>query len=131
MVAKRETPPRVEPPTLGFATAEAFEAWLADHRAEDAGLWLRLAKKGSGLESVSYAEAVQVALCYGWIGGRARESAATRPGSNASVPDGRAAAAFAALSSANRYAMICQVEDAKGADIRARRIAKFVAELSA
>jgi len=45
---------------------------VAEHRAEQAGLWLRLAKKGSGIESVSYAEAVQVALCYGWIDGQAR-----------------------------------------------------------
>lgn len=64
--------PKVDPPTLAFATAADFEAWVAEHRDDQAGLWLRLAKKASGIESVSYDEAVQVALCYGWIDGQGR-----------------------------------------------------------
>ncbi len=72
MIDKQQPAPKVEPPTLAFATVADFEAWVAEHREDQAGLWLRLAKKGSGIESVTYAEAVQVALCYGWIDGQAR-----------------------------------------------------------
>jgi len=71
MIAKKPTPaPKIEPPTLAFATAAVFEAWVAEHRDDPVGLWLRIAKKGSGLESVSYDEALKVALCYGWIDGQ-------------------------------------------------------------
>lgn len=66
--------PKVEPPTLAFANAAEFQAWVAEHRQDPAGLWLRIAKKGSGIESVTYAEALQIALCYGWIDGQARKS---------------------------------------------------------
>ncbi|MDQ4038283.1 MAG: YdeI/OmpD-associated family protein [Actinomycetota bacterium] len=72
MTAQKPAPRKVEAPELAFATAADFETWLAAHRHDSAGLWLRLAKKGSGIESVSYPEAVQVALCYGWIDGQAR-----------------------------------------------------------
>lgn len=65
--------PKVEPPTLAFATAADFETWVAEHRDDQAGLWLRLAKKASGIDSVSYDEALQVALCYGWIDGQGRK----------------------------------------------------------
>jgi uncharacterized protein YdeI (YjbR/CyaY-like superfamily) len=54
-----------------FATREAWEAWLAEQHASSSGLWLKLAKKGSGLESISRADALEVALCYGWIDGQA------------------------------------------------------------
>jgi uncharacterized protein YdeI (YjbR/CyaY-like superfamily) len=53
-----------------FATPEAWEAWLAEHHATSPGLWLKLAKKQSGIPSVTYEEALEVALCYGWIDGR-------------------------------------------------------------
>ena len=72
MTGKKEVEPKVEPPTLAFSSAAEFEAWVAAHRQDPVGLWLVIAKKGSGIESVSYAEAVQVALCYGWIDGQAR-----------------------------------------------------------
>jgi uncharacterized protein YdeI (YjbR/CyaY-like superfamily) len=55
-----------------FATAADWEAWLEQHHATAKGLWLRLAKKRSDLESVSYIDAVLVALCFGWIDGQAR-----------------------------------------------------------
>ncbi|MGH3318747.1 MAG: YdeI/OmpD-associated family protein [Streptosporangiaceae bacterium] len=45
---------------------------LAEHHASSAGLWLKIARKGSGIDSVSSAEAIDVALCYGWIDGRVR-----------------------------------------------------------
>lgn len=56
----------------GFATAEAWEAWLEEHHGSMDGLWLTLAKKGSGVRSVTYSEAVEIALCFGWIDGQKR-----------------------------------------------------------
>jgi uncharacterized protein YdeI (YjbR/CyaY-like superfamily) len=58
-------------PVGSFATREAWETWLAEQHASSSGLWLKLAKKGSGLESISRADALEVALCYGWIDGQA------------------------------------------------------------
>jgi len=57
-------------PTRAFRDAEAFRAWLHDEHERSQGLWLKIAKKGSDVRSVSYAEAVDVALCYGWIDGQ-------------------------------------------------------------
>ena len=53
-----------------FKTPAAWEAWLVRHWARKPGLWLRIAKKNSGLTSVNYAEALEVALCHGWIDGQ-------------------------------------------------------------
>lgn len=53
----------------GFRTAEAFETWLAKHHARETELWLKIHKKASGLATVTYAEALDVALCWGWIDG--------------------------------------------------------------
>ena len=54
-------------PILFFASQDEWEAWLdAEHAGSD-GVWLKFAKKGSGVETVVYAEALEVALCYGWI----------------------------------------------------------------
>jgi uncharacterized protein YdeI (YjbR/CyaY-like superfamily) len=58
-------------PILPFPSAAAWEAWLDEHHAE-AGVWLKFAKKGSGIATVTYEEAVQVALCLGWIDGQVR-----------------------------------------------------------
>jgi uncharacterized protein YdeI (YjbR/CyaY-like superfamily) len=58
-------------PVRSFATRDGWEAWLADQHASSSGLWLKLAKKGSGFESISRADALEVALCYGWIDGQA------------------------------------------------------------
>jgi uncharacterized protein YdeI (YjbR/CyaY-like superfamily) len=57
-------------PIIPFASRDAWGAWLEEHHATSAGLWLKIAKKGSGIESVSYAEALEAALCYGWIDGQ-------------------------------------------------------------
>jgi uncharacterized protein YdeI (YjbR/CyaY-like superfamily) len=57
-------------PTLSFRGADAFAEWLADHHASSPGVWLKLAKKNAGVPSVSYAEAVEVALSWGWIDGQ-------------------------------------------------------------
>lgn len=56
--------------TLPFATAATWSAWLTKHRAQATGVWLRLAKAGSGIASVSHAQALEVALCHGWIDGQ-------------------------------------------------------------
>jgi len=53
-----------------FARPSDWEAWLAGNHGSSQGVWLRLGKKGSGTRSVTYAEALEVALCYGWIDGQ-------------------------------------------------------------
>ncbi|HVR24907.1 MAG TPA: YdeI/OmpD-associated family protein [Candidatus Polarisedimenticolia bacterium] len=53
-----------------FHDQDAWQGWLEKNHLKSNGLWLRLAKKGSGLRSVSYSEAVEIALCYGWIDGQ-------------------------------------------------------------
>jgi uncharacterized protein YdeI (YjbR/CyaY-like superfamily) len=59
-------------PITSFASRDAWGMWLASHDATSTGLWLKVAKKGSGIDSINHAEAVEVALCYGWIDGQAR-----------------------------------------------------------
>ncbi|MBV8250345.1 MAG: YdeI/OmpD-associated family protein [Comamonas sp.] len=56
-------------PTL-FKSAKAFEAWLKKHHATSDGLWLKIAKRGADEASVTYPEAVEIALCWGWIDGQ-------------------------------------------------------------
>lgn len=58
-------------PMRHFRNAAAWEKWLGAN-ASAPGLWLKIAKKGSGIASVSYAEALEVALCHGWIDGLKR-----------------------------------------------------------
>jgi uncharacterized protein YdeI (YjbR/CyaY-like superfamily) len=53
-----------------FANPAAWNAWLEKNHRKHEGLWLRLAKKGSGVRSVTYGEALEVALAYGWIDGQ-------------------------------------------------------------
>jgi uncharacterized protein YdeI (YjbR/CyaY-like superfamily) len=56
-----------------FESAAAWEEWLeAEHERADDGIWLKIAKKGSGIDSVTHAEALEVALCFGWIDGQRR-----------------------------------------------------------
>jgi uncharacterized protein YdeI (YjbR/CyaY-like superfamily) len=179
-------------PIVAFPTQAAWLAWLGEHHASSDGLWLKLAKKGSGLTTVSYAEALDVALCFGWIDsqkgayddrwwlqrftrrgprspwsqvnrvratelleagriqppGRAAIEAAQADGRwerayagqrTASVPDDlqralddapAAAAFFAGLDGANRYAILYRIQDAKRPETRARRIETFVAMLA-
>lgn len=57
-------------PIIPFATEADWEQWLEENHASAQGLWLKIAKKASGHASVSYAEALDVALCYGWIDGQ-------------------------------------------------------------
>lgn len=175
-------------PVLPFASKKKWADWLARQYDKSSGIWLKLAKKGSGTSSVTYDEAVDVALCYGWIDGqkkgfdeeywlqkftprRARSiwskintgrvekliksgemkppglravetakqdgrwDAAYESQKNISVPnDFRAAldknpkakAFFAALNSANRYAILFRIDNVKKAETRLRRIQQFV-----
>ena len=53
-----------------FKNQAAWHAWLEKHHAEPDGLWLHLAKKGSGIAGLTYFEALDVALCFGWIDGQ-------------------------------------------------------------
>ena len=58
-------------PVLAFPDQAAFEAWLEAEHATAPGLYVQLAKKGAGVPSVTYAQLVESALCFGWIDGRA------------------------------------------------------------
>jgi uncharacterized protein YdeI (YjbR/CyaY-like superfamily) len=53
-----------------FKSKQDWAAWLEKNHTQTTGLWLRLAKKDSGMRSVSYQEALEIALCYGWIDGQ-------------------------------------------------------------
>jgi uncharacterized protein YdeI (YjbR/CyaY-like superfamily) len=178
-------------PTLLFAAPPDLEAWLEEHHATSPGLWLKIAKKGSGAESVSYGQALELALCFGWIDSQKRglderhflqrftprrprgkwslinrekaegliAAGAMRPAGLAEVEaakaDGRWQAAyagqrtaevpedlraeldrnqaagefFATLDSANRYAILYRLQEAKKPETRERRLRKFVAML--
>ncbi len=59
-----------ELPLLEFRDRSAWAAWLAEHGESSPGVWLKLARKDGGGRSVTYAEALDVALCHGWIDGQ-------------------------------------------------------------
>lgn len=168
-----------------------MEQWLEASHQSSEGLWLKIAKKGSGVESIDYAEALELALCFGWIDSQKRgfdeafflqrftprrprgkwsqinrakaealiAAGAMRPAGLAEVEaakaDGRweaayagqraatvpddlkqeldrneaAAEFFAELDSANRYAILYRLQEAKKPETRQRRLRKFVAML--
>lgn len=180
-----------ELPIKLFASRAQLEAWLDEHHAESGGIWLKIAKKGAGVASVNYAEALELALCFGWIDSQKRgfderhflqrftprrprgkwsrinrekaeeliASGAMRPAGLAEVEaakaDGRWETAyagqrtakvpedlqgeldrneaarefFAGLDSANRYAILYRLREAKKPETRERRLRKFVAML--
>jgi uncharacterized protein YdeI (YjbR/CyaY-like superfamily) len=64
--------PASDYPIILFADRDAFREWLGEHHASQPGLWLRIAKAASPLRSVTYAEALDLALCFGWIDGQKR-----------------------------------------------------------
>jgi uncharacterized protein YdeI (YjbR/CyaY-like superfamily) len=57
-------------PVMLFASRDEWETWLEEHHQSSPGVWLQIAKKGSGRSSVSYADALEIALCFGWIDGQ-------------------------------------------------------------
>jgi uncharacterized protein YdeI (YjbR/CyaY-like superfamily) len=179
-------------PVLRCADRAELAAWLEEHACSSRGVWLQLAKKGGGAASVTYEEAVDLGLVYGWIDGQKRplddahwlqrftprgprsrwsrinrdrataliEAGAMRPPGLAAVEQARAngnwdrayagaraievpddlqraldadpaaAAFFATLDGANRYAVLYRIGDAKKPETRARRIATFVEMLA-
>jgi uncharacterized protein YdeI (YjbR/CyaY-like superfamily) len=65
--------PKAEQPVVFFATQDDMDEWLAESHASSDGVWLKFAKRASGIESVVYAEALDVALSYGWIDGQVKQ----------------------------------------------------------
>ena len=59
-------------PTVFFPDQASFEAWLEEHVEDRAGVWLKIAKTGSGIASLTADEAVDSGLCFGWISGQRR-----------------------------------------------------------
>ncbi|MBS1643783.1 MAG: YdeI/OmpD-associated family protein [Bacteroidetes bacterium] len=57
-------------PIITFATSEEWAAWLAANHQQSEGIWIKFAKKASGILSITPQEALEVALCYGWIDGQ-------------------------------------------------------------
>ena len=191
-----DQPSRAPKPDLlvkRFRSQAAWAAWLERQHEKSPGVWLEFAKKSSGLASVTYAQALEVALCYGWIDGQlksvdadwyrqrftprrprskwsqinrasverlhgeGRLSAAGIREMEAAQGDGRWAAAypspgnmkppedlqaaldahpkarrfFEQLDSANRYAILYRLHDARRPETRARRLKEFVRMLKA
>lgn len=63
---------KLELEILPFASRACWEEWLAENHASSPGLWVKFAKKGSDIETITYAEALEEALCYGWIDGQTK-----------------------------------------------------------
>ncbi len=59
-------------PVIAFESPEDWQCWLDEHQADQDGVWLKLARVGSGIVSVTRDEALDIALCYGWIDGQGR-----------------------------------------------------------
>ncbi len=55
-----------------FATTRSFETWLSSNHAKRQGIRIQFAKKASGIRSINYAQALEIALCYGWIDGQSK-----------------------------------------------------------
>ncbi|WP_228637638.1 YdeI family protein [Microtetraspora sp. AC03309] len=62
--------PAKDLPVIEFPSGDAFEEWLEQEHDRSDGLWVKIAKKDSGIATVSYGEALDVALCFGWIDGQ-------------------------------------------------------------
>lgn len=67
---KPESTTPTNPPILRFRRQKDWAAWLDKNHATTTGVWLQIAKKASGVQSVSYDEALEAVLCYGWIDGQ-------------------------------------------------------------
>src|SRR5262245_20405010 len=55
-----------------FETPRSFETWLASNHAKSQGIRIKFAKKASGIPSINYPQALEIALCYGWIDGQSK-----------------------------------------------------------
>jgi uncharacterized protein YdeI (YjbR/CyaY-like superfamily) len=68
-MAKQSTSEKDDLPVKSFSSAEKWEKWLEKNNVKSKGIWIRFYKKDSNVKTVTYAEALDVALCYGWIDG--------------------------------------------------------------
>jgi uncharacterized protein YdeI (YjbR/CyaY-like superfamily) len=59
--------PAAELPIIAFETQAAFRTWLMDHQQQLEGIWIRFFKKNSGVKTITYDQALDEALCFGWI----------------------------------------------------------------
>jgi uncharacterized protein YdeI (YjbR/CyaY-like superfamily) len=59
-----------DPAAVFFASPTEWEAWLAEHHADSDGVWVKIAKRDAGIDSVRYPEVLDIALCFGWIDAR-------------------------------------------------------------
>src|SRR6202165_5144630 len=75
--AKKPSATSVEIPVRAFKDAKVWESWLEKNQTAYAGIWMRIAKKASGTKSITYPEAVEIALCFGWIDGLKRPESET------------------------------------------------------
>lgn len=62
--------PAAEQPIITFESASEFAEWLDKNHVDHPGIWMRIYKKDSGITTITYAEALDEALCYGWIDGQ-------------------------------------------------------------
>ena len=69
-MAKRVAKTSSQPPTESFEVQAEWERWLEANHAITDGIWIKFAKKSSGVVSINYREALDVALCFGWIDGQ-------------------------------------------------------------
>jgi uncharacterized protein YdeI (YjbR/CyaY-like superfamily) len=69
--------PKKKASVRGFKTQKDLAAWLEKNHTRNEGLWVRFAKKGAGKKTVTYLEAVETALCYGWIDGQSKSESET------------------------------------------------------
>jgi uncharacterized protein YdeI (YjbR/CyaY-like superfamily) len=67
VVKKKSTTGPAPAPIRGFKTQNDFATWLEKNHTSSPGLWVRIARKGAGTKSITYAEGVETALCFGWI----------------------------------------------------------------
>ncbi len=116
-----------ELPVVVFADPKAWEKRIAKNHPKSPGVWIRFAKKNSGIGSVTYAEALDVALAYGWIDSQ-KKSHDDNTFLQKFTPRGKRSI-FATLSSQNRYAILFRLHTAKKAETRARRLAQFTVRL--
>jgi uncharacterized protein YdeI (YjbR/CyaY-like superfamily) len=72
MAKRAVAPTKPDLQTRQFRSPAAWEKWLAAHHESTGGIWIKFAKKDSGIATVVYKEALDVALCYGWIDGQVK-----------------------------------------------------------
>lgn len=73
MDSHRNMNAKIDLPIISFESSPGWEEWLAQNHASSTGVWLRFFKKDSGKPTVTYDEALEVALCYGWIDGQVKK----------------------------------------------------------